>query len=123
MHRKYYLHNHSILLTALLEQPPEEAVARIYNDSGTELTPSVAIFNLKEQQNRANMLFRNLEQLKLNQLLKSANIATNISSIHELPAKLGDQDEVKENILKSLYDFTAEGSPDSIEDSLDIFLE
>ena len=79
------LHNHSIMLTALLEMIPEEAVARVYNDSGTDLTPALAIQNLKDQQNRVNMLFRNVEHNKLTQLLKSANMATNISLIHELP--------------------------------------
>ena len=48
-------------------------------------------------------------------------MATNITLIHDLPVELGDQDEVKENVLKSLADFTAEGSPDYSEENLDIF--
>ena len=117
------LYNHSKILTAILDLLPEATADREFNETNENISPTEAIRQLIIQQNQCNVIFRNFESNRLSQLMKSANMATNITLIHDLPTVLGDQDEVKENVLKSLADFTAEGTADFIEDNLDIFLE
>ena len=94
-----------------------------FNETNENISPTEAIRQLIIQQNQCNVIFRNFESNRLSQLMKSANMATNITLIHDLPTVLGDQDEVKENVLKSLADFTAEGTPDLIENNFYIFLQ
>ena len=117
------LYNHSKILTAILDLLPEATADREFDETNGNISPTEAIRQLIIHQNQCKGIFMNFESNRLSQLMKSANMATNITLIHDLPTVLGDQDEVKENVLKSFADFTAEGTPDFIEEDLDVFLE
>ena len=103
------LQKHTTLLETILTLLPEgTGRAFLDNDGATKILPAEAIAQLIAQQTKANIIHRELENVKTHQYLTSENRAVQISLIHELPHTLGEVTEVKESILKTMNDFSAD---------------
>ena len=119
------LEKHSVILQSLLSLLPATTGAEFFNSDGSgKDTADIAIAQLSVQQQQANFIHRYLEKVKLGQKLASENKAVKLNLIHEVPETMGDVTEVRESILKTMSDFSADDlSPDLIEEKLELFLE
>ena len=118
------LNQQSIAIATLLKKLPDTDTEHLRNDVDDPMTGSAAAIRLMEQTTHTNLVHRHVEKAKLTQIQTSGDKVTNVSLIHDINT-FGPTDEVKEGILKTLPDFSAddESSQEATEQALDMFLE